>query len=175
MRNLKNLTREQLILLIQLVLKKMGKKRTIAGLPKPKHIVVHHGAGDWDFLQVNRAHKQRWGFKSSLGYYAGYHYFIEKGGEITQARKDTEEAAHTVEAGNPHYWNRNSIGICLQGNTMKKEPTDEQIKSLKALLQEKQLQYDIPKLEIYGHRNIAATLCPGQFLYNWLLDYKKGR
>ena len=100
--NFKKLTREQLILLIQLILKKMGKKRTFDGLRKPKHIVVHHSASNANFAQVNAYHKQRWGFKSSLGYYAGYHYFIEKDGKLTQARKDTEEAAHTAEAGNPH-------------------------------------------------------------------------
>ena len=168
-----DLSRRQIIILIQLILKKMGKKKTIAGLPKPKAIVVHHGAGDWDFEQVNREHRKRWGFKSSLGYYAGYHYFIAFDGKLTQARKDTEEAAHTAEAGRPHYWNRNSIGICLQGNTEIKEPTSEQLRTLRGLLDAKTYLYGIPTSEIYGHKNISPTLCPGKHLYKWLTDYKK--
>ena len=168
-----DLSRQQLIILIQLILKKMGKKKTIAGLPKPKAIVVHHGAGDWDFEQVNREHRKRWGFKSSLGYYAGYHYFIAFDGKLTQARKDTEEAAHTADPTRPHYWNRNSIGICIQGNTMKQRLTGAQSFELDVLLREKQRQYNIPKSEIYGHRDISSTLCPGRYLYKWLTDYKK--
>jgi len=166
--NFKNFTREQLIILIQLVLKIMGKKKTFEGLLDPKAIVVHHGAGDFTFEQVDIYHRRKWGFESSLGYYAGYHYFIEFNGKVYQARQDTEEAAHTVSAAKKHYWNRNSIGICLQGNTENKIQTDEQVRVLKGLIEAKQLSYDIPNSKVYGHRDISPTLCPGRYLYKWL-------
>ena len=36
----------------------------------------------------------------------------------------------------------------------------------------KRNEYQIPLKEIYGHKDISSTLCPGKNLYAWLLDYK---
>ena len=173
-KELQRLSREQLIILLQIILNKIGEKKTLPGLPIPKHIVVHHGGGDWDFAQVNNHHRRKWGFRSSLGYYAGYTYFIEFSGKLYQARADNEEGAHCVEPGRKHYWNRNSIGVCLQGNFQHQRPTSGQKARLRRLLEAKQTQYNIPKSEIYGHRDIIATLCPGEHLYEWLQGYKSG-
>lgn len=175
------MTKKQLLLLIQILKIKIQiiifrKKLTVPTLSGPKHIVLHHGAGRLNFEQVDTYHRRKWGFKSTLGYYIGYHYFIENGldndGAIYQGRVDTEEGAHTV-GDIPRYWNKNSVGICLQGNFETQMPTKAQVDALKGLLVRLMGKYGIDKSEIYGHRNKQATLCPGRNLYKLLEDYKK--
>ena len=157
---------------IQLQILLFNKKLTVPNLPGPKYIVLHHGAGSLDFNGVNEYHKQKWGFKSSLGFFIGYQYFIEYSGKVYQGRADNERAAHTVEASRPYWWNDNSIGICLQGNFEEEYPTEVQLKSLEELLNKKMAEYKISRVGIFGHRNIAATLCPGKNLFSWLLIFK---
>ena len=173
MENIKKRLELQLqILKLQLQVLLLRQKLTIPNLSGPTHIVVHHAAGDWDFEQVNNSHKERWGFKSSLGFYCGYHYFVGKDGMIYLARRDNEEAAHTIEKGNPGFWNKNSIGICLQGNFEIEEPNCDQLNLLEVLVERKRKEYNIPKENVKGHRDIDATLCPGEHLYKWILGYK---
>lgn len=106
-----------------------------------RYICLHHtgGLGDDYYAhtqhltvdQINNAHQARWpDFKSSLGYYVGYNFVIEKDGKITQTRAIGEETAHTKG------FNTSSIGICLTGNFASNEkPTLEQILALKNLMQ----------------------------------------
>lgn len=152
------------ILFLQLQVLLLRKKLTIPNLPTPKKIVIHHVGGSGNFPQVNVYHMRKWGFKSSLGHYIGYHYFIGVLGRVTQGRADNEESAHCVEPGKPHYWNRNSIGICLQGNLDIQEPTLEQLKSLAKLLEALKEKYKIVSKDIYLHKDIVPTSCPGKNL-----------
>ena len=162
------------ILQIQLAIKLLKQKRTVPNLPKPVRIILHHGGGWLDAAEVNVYHKHKWGFKSSLGYYMGYHYFIERNGDLFQARKDTEEGAHTTSPHfKPHELNRTSIGICLMGNGEEKDFTPGQMTVLANLVEEKRKEYDIPRGNVYGHKDFIATLCPSWRLYQWIGDYKK--
>lgn len=146
---------------IQLAILLFKKKLTVPNLPKPKYVIPHHGGGSWSFHQVNNHHKNKWGFKSSLGFYIGYHKWIAYDGRLYIARRDNERGAHAVERGRPHWWNKNSVGICLQGNFEKERPTDAQLKTLKKELD----SYDVP---IKQHKEIYPTLCPGKYLSEWL-------
>ena len=132
---------------------------------KKKYVVVHHGAGSMDFRNVNGYHKKKWGFESSLGYYIGYHKWISYYGGLKIARHDNEEGAHCVEPGNPGWWNKNSVGICLQGNFEMEKPRIEQLATLKRELK----KYKAKGYEIKMHNQIAPTLCPGRYLIAWLL------
>ena len=161
------------IIQLQIKIKLLKQKLTVPSLHDPKHIVVHHTASNASFEQVNNYHKAKWGFLSTLGYYMGYTYFIEKTGIIRQARRDGEQGAHTVENGKPGYWNKNSIGICLQGNFETEYPPKVQREALEKLLDKKRKQYGIPVKEIYGHKEINPTLCPGFHLFAWLGEYKR--
>lgn len=163
------------ILQIKLAILILKQKRTIPDLPQPVRIILHHGGGWLDFKGVNAWHKIRWGFKSSLGHHAGYHYFIEYStGEVFQARADNEEGAHTTSSDYPpHYLNSTSIGICLMGNGCEKPFSDKQLISLKKLVNRKRIQYGIPLAKVFGHRDFSATLCPSNRLYKWLKNYKK--
>ena len=159
-------------LILQIEIFKL-KKKEAAGekVTYPKYEVkggvLHHGAGDWDFERVNLSHKNRWGFKSSLGFYIGYNKFLGYDGVVHIGRRDGEQGAHTIGP-IPYFHNRHYIGICLQGNTEEKEPTAEQLISLRQELDE----YKKKGIEFEGHRDIQATLCPGKYLYEWLQEYK---
>ncbi len=156
------------ILQTQIRILVLKQKLTVPNLPDPKYIFVHHGAGDWDFETVNRHHKGKWGFKSSLGYYIGYQYFIEYSGKVFQGRRDNEEGAHTVGSVSK-YFNRNSIGICLQGNMEVEKPTTEQLNSLRELIDQKKEEYRIQNKKVLGHREVIQTACPGRNLWLWLI------
>ncbi len=134
----------------------------------PKAIVVHHEAGNNGFDSVNESHKKRWpDFKSSLGYHVGYQYYISKDGVVKQARSETEDGAHTLGG-----WNHKAVGICLMGNFMNEDPTPAQIGALERLIEKVRLTWSIPKKEVYGHRDLWSTACPGDSLYEWVNEYK---
>ena len=153
------------ILQLQLQVLLLRKKLTIPNLPKPKYVVVHHGAGPLNFEQVNNYHKGRWQFRSSLGYYCGYHKFIEYDGTLHIARADNERGAHTVEPSKPGWWNENSVGICLQGDFTQEYPTQSQLKTLKEELD----KYAVP---VKMHKEISPTLCPGRYLEKFIKEYR---
>lgn len=134
----------------------------------PKWLIVHHAGGsdadplqdssNYTFEMCNQDHKIRFNMMSSLGFYVGYQYFIDKKGIVRQARKDTEEGAHTIGH------NTDSIGICLAGNFDATLPTDAQIASLKRLLETKMKEWNIPSSNIVPHRRFAVKTCYGKKL-----------
>ena len=137
---------------------------------KPDWIICHHGGGDYNLHQVNESHKW-WklsdgsivpGILSSLDWWVGYQYWINKMGFITQCRHDLEEGAHTLGL------NKNSIGICLEGNFNKKMPTTQQLSALKDLIDRKKAEYGLVNRKIEGHKFFANKDCPGHRLYKWL-------
>lgn len=139
-----------------------------------KYIILHHTGGtDADplfdtsnqtFEVVNEYHKQKWSFRSNLGHYLGYQYFIDKQGKVTQAREDTETGAHTIGQ------NNDSIGICLAGNFDVTLPTPEQIEALKGLVKALKTKYSIGLDCIVPHRHFANKSCYGRLLSDdWIV------
>ena len=137
----------------------------------PIEIIVHHTGGtDADpladtsnqtFEIVEAYHKVRFKAKtlSSLGFYLGYHFFIDKKGKRIQAREYTDLGAHTIGE------NARSIAVCLAGNFDATHPTPEQVASLKALLIDILTKYKgIPQSEIHPHRHFAIKTCYGKHL-----------
>lgn len=129
---------------------------------KPEYLIVHHTGGtDKDpladtshhtFAIVDEYHK-------SLGWgKIGYHYFIDKAGNITQGRKDDEEGAHTIG------YNTKSLGICLAGNFDVTMPTIAQRNTLRDILTIKSKQYAIPLEKIVPHRFASGKTCYGKLL-----------
>ena len=135
---------------------------------KPEYLIVHHTGGiDSDpladtshhtFEMVNAWHKHLWNFRSTLGYYIGYHYFIDKEGKVTQGRADNEEGAHCIGK------NRSSIGICLAGNFDATDPTEKQVKSITGLLKKLSKVHGIEQNKIVPHRTFANKTCYGNRL-----------
>lgn len=165
---IEKLTLKLLILQLQLRVMFLRQKLTIPNLPQPKYVVVHHGGGLLDFAGVNRYHKSKWGFLSSLGFYIGYHKFIEFNGQLYIARRDNEEGAHTVDPARPGYWNKNSVSIGVQGNTNNEKPREWQLITLKEELDE----YVARGFKVKYHGQIVPTACPGRYLKEWLRDNK---
>lgn len=146
----------------------------------PQFLIIHHSNGIVDdpsydtsgqsFEAIDSWHKQRWpNFKSSLGFWCGYHYVILKDGGIRQARIEFEEGAHCVGM------NKSSIGICIVGNFDRlpqlpnSRPTEAQEKSLKGLLKNLCERHRIPTENIVPHRHFAVYQnCYGKNLSdNW--------
>lgn len=119
---------------------------------KPEVTIIHHtavGGSKPQFFAVNEYHKSQDFPCSSLGYYVGYHFFIEKNGATFQARRDTDIGAHTVG------WNDRSIGICLAGDFNRELPTQAQLRALQRLTERLRHPVDL-------HRNRQANrTCPG--------------
>lgn len=129
---------------------------------KPDKIIVHHTAvsrkkAPLQFKATDDYHKQQFNFKSSLGYYGGYHLFIEPNGTILRFRKDTEEGAHTIGQ------NRSSLAVCLTGNFDVEMPTPAQIDALRGVLSKWRASYG--PLPIFSHRKYASyKSCYGALL-----------
>ena len=130
---------------------------------KPKWLIVHHSAVSYnknpDQLEaINNYHRKKWNFKSSLGYYVGYHYLISKAGRLTQTRADTDVGAHCKEK----MMNWRSLGICIEGNFDEELPTKEQTDALADLLRKLKKEYNIPESRIVPHRHFAVNRWTGK-------------
>lgn len=130
-------------------------------LNTPRKIIVHHTAAVGplpQFSSINAWHKERDFPISSLGYYVGYHYVIEKDGQLRTARRESEIGAHTIGQ------NESSIGVCLVGNFDTEAPTAQQINTLGDLLAALCTRYLLTAEDIYPHRHFAAKSCYGSRL-----------
>lgn len=81
----------------------------------------------------------------------GYHYYIEKDGQLYQTRSEDEIGMHA------RHYNAHSIGICYEGGLDEKGEscdtrTPAQKQTLITLL--RSLKYDYPDAQILGHRDL---------------------
>ena len=124
-----------------------------------KRIIIHHTASSRDnttLQMINDWHKARWEqFVSVLGYNVGYHWVIGNDW-IKQTRLDNEDGAHCLGH------NGDSIGIALTGNFENETPTKYQIDELKKLIVELCIKHRLSDSNVYLHKNLARTLCPGK-------------
>ena len=139
----------------------------------PSYIVVHHSVSPRDAsiegteASINNSHEERFrdpetginNYKSSLGWYIGYHYIIYSTGEIRKYRMDNEVGVHCKEKGK----NFDSIGICMIGDFSKgpkrldEYPSEAQLISLTKLCKKFQNIYNIPDANIRPHRYYALN------------------
>lgn len=122
-------------------------------------IVLHHTGGaageDPDAARIDAAHR-------GLGWAGiGYHYLIRKDGTIERGRPAALAGAHAEGA------NARSVGIALCGNFCAEEPTGAQAESCAMLLAAVSAAEGVPlgAGRVLGHRDLAATACPGDALY----------
>ena len=94
----------------------------------------------------------------------GYHYVIRKDGTVELGRPEWAVGAHA------HGFNWNTIGIHVCGNFELATPTPAQIESLAYLVGWLCDKYGLtPDADrVVGHRDLMATACPGQQLYDML-------
>ena len=89
----------------------------------------------------------------------GYHYFIEKDGQVFQTRDENEIGMHA------RHYNAHSIGICYEGGLDEKgRPADTRTEAQKAaiLFLLKDLKKDYPNAKVVGHRDFPNVKkeCP---------------
>ena len=125
-------------------------------------VVVHHTGNPWDDdLSAEDIHlsHQAQGWSG-----CGYHYIIRKDGQIEQGRPEWAIGSHALGE------NWHTIGIHVCGNFEIAVPTDAQIESLAYLIGWICEKYDIvpDKDHVVGHRDLMATACPGETLYNMM-------
>ncbi len=130
---------------------------------RPNKIIVHHDGVSRvgpSFGVVNEYHQSLRFPKSTLGFYCGYHYWIERDGSLRQARCDDEPGAHTVGQ------NWSSIGIGLAGNFDVAMPSPEQEKALGDLVFQLCTEHKILFTAVYPHRMYAEKSCYGANLHD---------
>ncbi len=130
-------------------------------------IVVHHtGNPKDDDLSAEEIHESHLGQGWSG---CGYHYIIRKNGQVEAGRPDWAIGAHAYGE------NSRSIGVHVCGNFEEAEPTQYQIESLAYLIGWLCERYELdPQRDVVGHRDLMATACPGENLYE-MMDTIRGK
>ena len=129
---------------------------------KINSIIIHCSATpegkDFTVQDIDRWHRQR-GWKG-----IGYHYVVRKDGSIERGRPHWTIGAHAVGE------NSHTVGVHVCGNFEIGQPTDKQIEALAMLLGTICHDYQLPidSDHVVGHRDLMATACPGENLYNIL-------
>lgn len=138
-----------------------------------RYIVLHHSATNAG--SVAGFHK----FHTEQGYGGiAYHFVIGNGngmkdGEVVETFRWKEQISGTHASVNSWGHNVYGIGIALVGNFEEREPTPKQLSVLTDLIRRLSKQYNIPKENIIGHREVhfdddsekfERTLCPGKKL-----------
>lgn len=110
-------------------------------------IILHHRGGQGNIQSIHAQHlKQGWAG-------IGYNYYIRFSGAIQQGRPIEFVPSHCV--GN----NGKSIGICLEGDFRKQQPTKLQMESLRQLVA--YLKGKHPNInKVLNHNDLYATQCP---------------
>ena len=131
-------------------------------------IVVHHtGDPEDDDLSAEEIHRIHQIGNGWAG--IGYHYVIRKNGQVEIGRPDWAVGSHA------YGYNSHSIGVHVCGNFEIAKPTEYQIESLAYLLGWLCDEYNLnPREDIVAHRDLMATACCGENLYN-MLDEIKGK
>jgi N-acetyl-anhydromuramyl-L-alanine amidase AmpD len=129
--------------------------KPISGKNTPDRIIIHHAlAKNCTIEDIHKWHLDK-GYSG-----AGYHYFVNKRGEIYKGRPDNVAGAHTKEQG----INSKSIGICLEGCY---EDYEAQTDKLVPLAQMNALKWLVGNLNIktIEPHNKYATYkkCPGNY------------
>lgn len=140
-------------------------------MSKITHIVVHYSATyanqNLTVKDIDKMHRDR-GWQM-----VGYHYVIRRDGLIEQGRPETMVGAHVGGQ------NTGKIGICCIGGLDRAfgpskgvdNRTPAQIDSLIKLIRDLVKRY--PGAKVVGHRDLAATQCPGFDVQTWWAKVQK--
>lgn len=135
---------------MKIIEKKYNWNGSLTKRNKTNYIVLHHMAGYGSADDIHRIHlNQGW---SGIG----YHFFVQKDGNIYTGRPIDMVGAHTSD------YNSQAVGICFEGNyetdvimpDAQKKSGQELITYLKGIF---------PKAQIKKHRDFNATACPGRY------------
>lgn len=118
---------------------------------RTNRIILHHAAAvNCTADDINRWHHNN-GWTC-----IGYHFFVNKEGEIYRGRPENTIGAHSGSAGNG-----DSIGICFEGNFEIEYMPEAQKQAGKELIAYLKDKYNIDWVQ--KHKDIVATACPGRY------------
>lgn len=135
-------------------------------------LIIVHATGTPPQVRANmdsihRAHLNK-GIRSERGR-TGYHFVIERSGEVVRGRELMEEGAHA------RGYNDRSVGICLIGGAKRKgsggelvavaDYTDAQWAALERVVGEMQTRF--PGSITAGHNTFSNTDCPSFDVEAW--------
>ena len=139
-------------------------KRNVEPMGRVDKITVHHTGGDeiWgssaadtaeEIRRIQNYHQNRQGWAD-----IGYHYMIDRAGNIWQGRPMRYQGAHARGSAN-----LGNVGIALMGNYVHQSVTAAQYRSLEALILKLCEHFGISPAQVYTHREIChgTTDCPG--------------
>lgn len=111
-----------------------------------RYIVVHHTASKSD-LTVHDIHRIH---LNELYSGIGYHYYIDKAGNIFTGRPAWAIGSHALPI------NSVSVAVCVSGNFEVEMPNKEQLKSLSEILS--YLQKTYPLAKVISHSQVKDTV-----------------
>jgi len=88
----------------------------------------------------------------------GYHYAVDRSGQVWQGRDERYQGAHVADA------NPGNLGVLCLGNCDLQDPTPRQLESLERLLRHLMARHRVPASRLHIHRELANTRCPGDRL-----------
>ena len=138
----------------------------VAPLRDWKFLVLHHTASENGSVDsINKTHLERKDAQGNPWKGIGYHFVIGNGqgmadGEIKPTFRWMEQMTG-AHAGQKLY-NEEGIGICLVGNFENHTPSQKQLVSVKELVAQLKVSFEISDDRIIGHRSIKPTECPGK-------------
>lgn len=136
-----------------------------------QRITVHHTAllpgmkskSDAEFVNhVYKYHTKQKGWAD-----IGYHYLIGRDGHLYEGRLEKYQGAHAGKNNNER-----NLGVALIGDFNQKSPSSNQLRTLEVFLREKMSEYGVSPNKVFGHKDLKATECPGDFLYRDLQKLK---
>ena len=116
-----------------------------------EYIILHHS----EVLSrhtIEDVHK--WHFKRGMAG-VGYHYFIDKDGEIFEGRPHWAKGAHASG------YNDKSVGVCFEGDFNKEQMSEKQENAAVMLLSILSLAYE--DATVTGYRQLSDKKSPGKF------------
>ena len=136
----------------------------------PKYITIHHDGLDRPFTSSSKleararlqlilnGHRGRPGNPFSD---IGYHYIVDRGGNVWQGRDVTRWQGAHVRSNNEH-----NIGVMCLGNFVVQKPSSDQVEGLNRVVATLRASYRIPASNVRTHREWkgAHTACPGDGL-----------
>lgn len=127
-------------------------------------ITVHHqGSGTASAAHENSVAADIdavFGGHRQIGYAdIGYHFVVDYSGRVWEGRSLAYEGAHVSGQ------NEGNIGIMVLGNFNRQKPSAPALKALRSLVAVLRTQYNVKPDQLFGHRDLGASECPGTHLY----------
>ena len=131
---------------------------------RPKYITVHHDGLEQPFTSSSKYEARarlRWVLTGHQGRGwadIGYHYVVDRSGNVWQCRDLTRWQGAHVSGNNEH-----NIGVMCLGNFVVQKPTSDQVEGLNHVVSTLRAAYRIPASNVRTHREWkgAHTACPG--------------